>query len=99
MRSVPVKERAGIISADFEDALCDTHRAARNIVILPAALGAETGAETGAEALAEAGPDVSSDKETIVIRADRAWEEASGEEILHFADDYRITSQAADYLF
>ena len=57
--------------------------------VLPvAALGAETGAET----VAEAGPDVSSDKETIVIRADRAWEEADGSQVLHFAGNFELIS-------
>ena len=41
---------------------------------------------------AEAGADVGTDKETIVIRADRAWEEASGKQILHFAGNFELIS-------
>lgn len=43
-------------------------------------LGAENGASTG------------TDKETIVIRADRAWEEADGSEVLHFAGNFELIS-------
>ena len=35
---------------------------------------------------------VSSNKETIVIRADRAWEEADGSEVLHFAGNFELIS-------
>ena len=51
------------------------------LLLLPAAsLGAE------AESIA------SSDKETIVIRADRAWEEADGSQVLHFAGNFELIS-------
>jgi lipopolysaccharide transport protein LptA len=33
-----------------------------------------------------------SDKETIVIRADRAWEEPDGGEVLHFAGNFELRS-------
>ena len=51
------------------------------LLVLPAALPA-------ASTASEAGPD----KETIVIRADRAWEEADGGQLLHFAGNFELIS-------
>ncbi len=43
---------------------------------------------TGAETVNEP----ADDKETIVIRADRAWEEPDGAKVLHFAGDFELIS-------
>lgn len=37
-------------------------------------------------------PGADADTETIVIRADRAWEEADGSEVLHFAGNFELIS-------
>ncbi len=56
------------------------------LVILPLTLAplVSVGSETD--------PGAAADKETIVIRADRAWEEADGSEILHFAGNFELIS-------
>jgi lipopolysaccharide transport protein LptA len=41
---------------------------------------------------ASTGSEAGSDKETIVIRADRAWEEADGGQVLHFAGNFELIS-------
>ena len=54
--------------------------------VLPAiALGAEAGSRASTD-------NASKDKETIVIRADRAWEEADGGQVLHFAGNFELIS-------
>lgn len=64
-------------------------RNALKLVLLPWLLGSMfPTASVGAEASSSA----SADKETIVIRADRAWEEADGGEVLHFAGDFELIS-------
>ncbi len=40
----------------------------------------------------DAGSSASTETETIVIRADRAWEEADGSEVLHFAGNFELIS-------
>ena len=49
-----------------------------------------------AEQAAGVGPvqaaDMPADKETIVIRADRAWEEPDGGQVLHFAGNFELIS-------
>ena len=37
-------------------------------------------------------PGADADTETIVIRADRAWEEADGSQVLHFAGNFELIS-------
>ncbi len=49
-------------------------------------------AAIGTQADSSVSTDVSTDKETIVIRADRAWEEADGSEVLHFAGNFELIS-------
>ena len=43
-------------------------------------------------ASSQADSSAGTDKETIVIRADRAWEEADGSEVLHFAGNFELIS-------
>ena len=50
------------------------------------AIGSQAGSSTASDSA------VSSGKETIVIRADRAWEEADGSEVLHFAGNFELIS-------
>jgi len=47
----------------------------------------------GSQADSNAGTDsAGTNKETIVIRADRAWEEADGSQVLHFAGNFELIS-------
>jgi lipopolysaccharide transport protein LptA len=54
-------------------------------------LPAEAGTETG-NAEEQADDQESSGKETIVIRADRAWEEPEKEHVLHFQGNFELIS-------
>lgn len=44
------------------------------------------------EPAAEPAPAAAAEKETIVIRADRAWEEPDSSEVLHFAGSFELIS-------
>ena len=63
-------------------------RNALKLVLLPSFLLALLSVPVGSLAESSA----SADKETIVIRADRAWEEADGSEVLHFAGNFELIS-------
>ena len=54
-------------------------------VLSARALAAEAGSSASTD-------NASTDKETIVIRADRAWEEADGNQVLHFAGNFELIS-------
>ncbi len=60
---------------------------------LPLATSARAETTPGPGAAAGVSPEpVVPDKETIVIRADRAWEEPDGGQVLHFAGNFELLS-------